>query len=158
MIPNAVASTGPYAGLWSHLKSIDHALERALTRRGSRLTDLDRDRLLALMDLLQGGQPGEQDTPQVIKSLLPYSEIAEPSYGTTLDLRHRIVGIPKFQDWQKSSKKGTESKIARLAKALEDYLNRPRKDLFSQAVPAEEFEILRAVLQELLAEAEVALY
>lgn len=158
MLPNAIASTGPSAGLWSHLKSIDHALERALARRGGPIADLDRDRLLALVELLQGGSSGEQGEHQVAKSLLPYSERAEPSYETALDLRHRILGIQKFQDWQKSSKKGTESKVARLVKAIEEYLSTQRKDLFSQATPVEEFEVLRAVLQELLVELEVALH
>src|SRR5690242_14438250 len=157
MIPNAVASTGPYAGLWSHLKSIDHALERALTLRGARLTELDRDRLRALIDLLQGGL-SEQEASESARSLLPFSVVAEPSYGATLDLRHRLVNVPRFQDWHKSSKKGVESKIARLIKAVEDYLDRPRTSLFSEEIPVEEFEVLRAVLKDLLVEAEAALH
>jgi len=66
MIPNALANTGPYADFWGHLKSIDHALERALNpditspdhdreqtldadKTTPGLTDLDRDRFKALI-------------------------------------------------------------------------------------------------------------
>ena len=48
MIPNAISNTGPYANFWSHLKSIDHTLERiiALSQTES-ITELDKDRLEA---------------------------------------------------------------------------------------------------------------
>ena len=63
MIPNAIASTGPYAGLWSHLKSIDHALRRVLA--DTKLTELAQDRLEALLELLEGRkeQGGTETSP-----------------------------------------------------------------------------------------------
>lgn len=41
MIPNAMTSTGPYAGLWSHLRSIDYTLERVMCTSPHKLTELE---------------------------------------------------------------------------------------------------------------------
>ena len=49
MIPQAIANVGPYADLWSHLKSMQHALLRANAAQNARdLSMLDKERLTAL--------------------------------------------------------------------------------------------------------------
>src|SRR5947208_2936852 len=70
MIPNALAVTGPYAGLWSHLKSMDHALARALdSGNPSSLTALDKERLEALVQFFQRGLVSENSDPSTIAGL-----------------------------------------------------------------------------------------
>lgn len=52
MIPNALSSTGAHADFWSHLKSMDYALERCLDPGVNSIEPLDRDRLTALSNFL----------------------------------------------------------------------------------------------------------
>src|SRR5262245_45777853 len=54
MIPQAITSSGPYADLWSHLKSMIHALKRASAAENTRdLSPLDRERLTDVSKLLK---------------------------------------------------------------------------------------------------------
>ena len=157
MIPNAVVSAGPYASLWSHLKSIDHALERALNAQtAGELAELDRDRLRALVDFLQSGLSPRAPDSQFSTSLCDYS-IASPNYGSAIDLRKRLGTLAAFEDWQKTSKKGFDAKLKRLTGALEDFLERP-SGLLPKSVPREELTVLHAILRSLLLEAETALF
>ena len=52
MIPQAISNVGPYADLWSYLKSMQHALNRAVA--GQNLMELDKERLSALARFLRG--------------------------------------------------------------------------------------------------------
>jgi hypothetical protein len=55
MIPQAIANAGPYADLWSHIKSMQYALGRALkAKNGGDLNSLDKERLTALARFFQG--------------------------------------------------------------------------------------------------------
>ena len=159
MIPNAVASTGPYAGLWSHLKSIDHALERTLAIADPRkLTELDRDRLQTLVEFLQGSLLPNPISPSDTGDLLLHCQTTGPDYSGAIDLRQEIYDVPAFDEWSKSSKKSFEINVQRLIKAVEDVLNEGTPDqLFQQKeIPKKELGVLRAVLQSLLAKTEMA--
>ncbi|HUT11466.1 MAG TPA: hypothetical protein VMY42_13275 [Thermoguttaceae bacterium] len=158
MIPNAVASTGPYAGLWSHLKSINHALERALAAGSSKeLAELDIDRLRALSEFLDGGLSSAPGASGLSTSLVEYSNLTEPDYNAAIDLRSRLAYVPEFDNWLKSSKKGFDTKLQRLIASISNFLS-PSGDLLARETPHQEFEILRAIVQSLLSEAETALH
>lgn len=156
MIPNAVANTGPNAGLWSHLKSLDHALDRALSSSNTQLTELDRDRLSAVAEFLAGGLSQEGQAPAPSLSSLSHATLADENYLALLDLRHKVVNVPAFENWQKASKKGVEAKLQRLLKATQEFL--ATGELFKRSVPRDEFQVIRAIIQALLSEVETALY
>lgn len=158
MMQDAVASTGPYAGLWGHLKSIDHALGRVLVPGDPRrLTALDKDRLQALIGILEG-------------SLTKYPDLAdddaflrcqpfEPDYSVAMDFYEKISDHQDFKAWRKSARESSGDKIKRLVKALNDILSEDNRGLFGRKDSRkQEIEVLRAVLKPLLAETEAALY
>ena len=157
MIPNALADTGPYAGLWGHLKSIDHALARALNETGScRLTDLDKDRLQALLALLQDALGTTDEAMPADADLLLRLEASRSDYSSALDLRGAIESNQAFEKWQKPSKKAFKTDLERLIKALEAHVNSTSDTLFHK-VPRAEFQVLRSIIQSLIANAELAL-
>jgi len=164
MIPNAVASTGPYAGLWSHLKSMDHALERALriTNTG-KLTELDKDRLQALIEFLQGSLPTPPDSSEEADDLFFRRQTTEPDYSGAIDLQQEVHNVHAFEEWSKPSRKSFEINVRRLIKAIEEVLGESTSNTLlpgmrQKEIPRTEFEVLRAILQSLLAETETALY
>jgi hypothetical protein len=161
MIPNAVANTGPYAGLWGHLKSIDHALGRTLDFGDPRkLTGLDRDRLQALIDLLEGSLPKDPDPLNVTIDFLTRCGTTEPDYSTAIDFHREIAEHPAFKEWLKTSKISFEDKVKRLIKSLEVVLVKSTPSslfLTKEEIPQKEFQVIRAVLQSLLDETEAAL-
>lgn len=158
MIPNAVASTGPYAGLWSHLKSIDHALDRVLNASSANnLAELDKERLHALAQLLrQGISPNDSASPPRLDRFVR-SRGGEPEYGSAFDLRQRIVSVAEFESWKKASKQGYEQKLQSLIDATESFVSKLTTSLFAKDVPRSEFEVLRAIVKSLISDAEAAL-
>ena len=172
MIPNALANTGPYADFWGHLKSIDHALERALnpditspnhsieqtlcaSKTTLGLTDLDRDRFKALTLFLGSALASKAEDGESQKSL-SFAVDTHLDYSATIDLRQKITAVKEFEEWQKASKKGFDFKLQRLIDSIENYLSKASGS-FLTGVPSEEFEVLRAIVQSLLSEAEIAL-
>lgn len=172
MIPNALANTGPYADFWGHLKSIDHALERAINtitnadyniertigvgETTSTLTDLDKDRLNAMVLFFKSAlNPRSTDSAEsrTVPSFLVDTHL---DYSSTIDVRQKITAVREFEEWQKTAKKGIESKLQRLIDSVENYLNNASASFIPEA-PKEEFEILQAIIQSLLSEAEIAL-
>ncbi len=157
MIPNAVASTGPYAGLWSHLKSIDHALGRALDSGSlKKLTELDRERIHALTELFRRGLVSSGLSSHVQTDLLVYSQGGDPEYASALELKERIPAVAAFQNWKSARNLGFEKKVQLLIEKAEAFLNKP-SSLFPKDAPREEFEVLRAIVQSLISDAEAAL-
>ncbi len=158
MIPNAMTSTGPYAGLWSHLKSIDHTIER-ITQIDSpdKLSELDKDRLIALEIFLRGGLENDKSPDEKFESLFSHAVLSEPEYTSAIDLRARINTIPAFSNWQKSSKKSYKHKIERLISVIDHYLSESSVLLFPRGGVKEEFEVLRSIIHSLLSDAEIAM-
>lgn len=159
MIPNALANTGPYADLWGHLKSIEHALSRVLddSRGGGFVpASLDRDRLRALLSLLQDA------SDEANKAALPKSgsslgfRACRSDFSSALNLWNAIESNRTFDEWQRTSRKGSKTALDKLVRALDAYLVSDSNKLFPKA-PKREFEILRAILQSLVADAEIAI-
>ena len=172
MIPNALANTGPYADFWGHLKSIDHALERALSpditspdngieqtfgasKTTPGLTDLDRDRFKALILFFKSALTSEAEGSKFQKSL-SFTADTHLDYSATIDIRQKITAVQEFEEWQKTAKKGFDPKLQRLIDSIENYLSKASGSFFPE-IPRKEFEVLRAIVQSLLSEAEIAL-
>lgn len=153
VIPNATASTSPYADHWAQLKSVHYALSRALDPKNQiGLSDLDRERLQALVEALKtvvADQAGSETFKQAGASK---DSVLHP--GT--DLRDQIAAVPEFDAWRKTSKKGVDHNLQRLIQASETFLQ--SRQLFTSKVPREEFEILRAIVRSLVSASEVALH
>ena len=164
MIPNAISNTGPYAGFWSHLKSIDHALARTLDIGDPRnLTELDKDRLKVLVDFLQDGLLSEPASAEELFARFSYSEPTEPDYSSAIDLRGQITSVPDFEEWLKASKESFRVKIQRLVRAIEELVQGASSHdslpgFLRNDIPRKEFEILRAIVKTLLAQTETVLY
>lgn len=153
-----MTSTGPYAGFWSHLKSIDHAIERIIFVKSPReLSELDRDRLIALQKFLKGGLEIDVNSRNLFESLLSHKILSEPEYSSAIDLRTRINDIPEFNNWQKKAKKGYEDKIKRLTDFIDSYLSDSEILLFQKHEDNEEFLVLRSIIHSLLSDAEIAM-
>ena len=159
MIPNALASTGAYAGLWSYLKSIEHALDRALEAENTdSLTELDRERLMSLASFLESGvTPGGLPSLENL-DLSKYAQSGETDYASAIDLRTLIAQVGDFEAWMKSSKMGLEKKVQRLVATLRGFVSPGERSLFHKDFPVEELDTLRAIVQTLLSDAEAALH
>ena len=157
MIPNALASTGAYADLWSHLKSMDHALERCLDPQVVSIEPLDKERISALVSFLRENFiriPREIFTTSD-KSFSPYFTLI---FALDFDLKQRLQDLPALKDWHRGSKMGTEKKIEKLINTIEDFKSNIPKEMFKKNVPQEEFNILRKILHALLSDMQSALY
>ncbi len=151
MIPQAVANAGPYAALWSDLKSMRYALERAMnvSELGS-LAELDRCRLRALAGFLRS-EFDPEPSADGFRSLA----LSEPRFSLDVDLQQMVKDNQAFKDWRHASRMGAKEKIMKLVGALEDYQKRWSSNFFPK--PPEEFQVLHAILSELLRRTEVEL-
>ena len=158
MLPNAIANTGPYASLWSHLRTLRHALERTgADQKVERLTDLDIDRLLALKEFLQTAlDPTDSGVISSEENRTNLEPIRIP-YGFAMDLRSRIVGLDAFSRWKEASKIGYEKKMQGLIHAIDRYLEEVKPRLITVNFPTEEHAVLTCLLDRLLADAEMSL-
>jgi hypothetical protein len=157
MIPQAIASCGPYADLWSHLKSMIHALERAKTVKNTQeLTLLDKERLGDVVTLLR-----TELLPQEEEGNLEFSSLAtvspfDPAYTLGMDLRQFLKEIPEFERWNAAQKLGTDKKLQKLQSALEGYLQNVSANWINSP-PNEEFSLLQTILSSVLTRTESAL-
>ena len=158
MLPNSLASTGPYAGLWSHLKSMDYALERVLNSEEPH-AQLDKERLSDLAEFLRHGLSRPRDAQGNSLNLLSFTQPSSTDYGAAIDLRKVIEEVPQFKRWKQSAKKGFDEMLQRLIDAVEQQAKPSDRGLFPLSDPQrrEEFEILRAILQTLLTDTEAAM-
>jgi len=158
MIPQAIASTGAYADLWSHLKSMTHALDRAQNAQSLKdIADLDKARLLALAEFLKK-ELEEKEVADVLSSGAFLScKSADFSYTLDADLGSILQELPSFKEWLKSQRLAFKEKSTRLEAALEDYVSKVNGTLFPQNPPKAEFTILHNLLSKLLLQTESAL-
>lgn len=159
MIPNALARTGDYADFWSHLKSIDHALARALNDDAPEgVTDLDRERLRALAAFLLAGLGGSANTKAISGENLLASRGHGPVFESFIDLKQQLRSINDFEAWKSNRKMGVEAKVRLLIGAIESYTNDSGKPLLQKMSakdpPVEEFKVLKAILAHLLGDVE----
>ena len=158
MIPQAIANVGPYADLWSHLKSMQHALLRASTTQNPRdLSILDKERLNALARFLKN-ELSLKTTPEVFSFAgFGGQHASEPTYSLDTDLQLMIKSLKIFDEWHAAQKIGFEKKWQKLVSALESYAHNLGGSLLPNQPPREEFQILQKVVSELLLHAESAL-
>jgi len=152
MIPQTLTNIGPYAGLWSDLKSMRHAIDRAM-KPDTKLMELDKARLRTLADFLRN----ELDPKPLGDNEFLSLSSEEPRYSLDIDLRQIVKGLPIFEQWHRSSKMGFKEKTQKLFSALENYIKEFSNSLFENNPPQEEFKIIRAILTELLARTESTL-
>jgi hypothetical protein len=158
MIPQAIASCGPYADLWSHLKSMIHALERARTAKNTQeLTALDKERLRDVVNLLKTelfhrSSEGNLDEFSSLTTASPF----DPAYTLGIDLRQFLKEIPEFERWNSPQKLGADKKLQKLQSALENYLENLSANLLNTP-PKEEFLLLQTILASILVHTESAL-
>ena len=158
MIPQAIANVGPYADLWSHLKSMQYALGRVLkAKNGGDLNSLDKERLTVLASFFHGELSLKTPTDTVSFAGFGGQSSAEPTYSLDFDLQAMIKGLPEFESWHAAAKLGFDKKWQRLVSALETYTNGISGSLLPNQPPREEFQILQRILSELLLRTESAL-
>lgn len=157
MIPQAIASCGPYADLWSQLKSMLHALKRAKDAKNTRdLTPLDRERLTDISELLKTELLHRTGEGNVGFSSLATASPFDPTYTLGLDLRQFLKEIPEFEQWNASQKLGSDRKLQKLQSALDTYIGQLSSNLLNTP-PEEEFSILQTILSSILIHTESAL-
>lgn len=158
MIPQAIANVGPYADLWSHLKSMQHALDRALKAQTVKdLSSLDRERLNALSRFLRS-ELSQKTAPEKFSFAgFGAQPSSEPTYSLDVDLQQLVKSLPEFEEWHAAQKMGFEKKWQKLVAALESYAESLGDSLLPNQQPREEFQIVQKIVSELLLHAESAL-
>jgi hypothetical protein len=158
MIPQAIANVGPYADLWSHLKSMQYALGRALKAHTARdLSKLDKERLDALARFLQSELSLKPASDAFSFAGFGGQSSSEPTYSLDFDLQQMIKGLPEFDEWLVAQKLGFEKKWQKLVSSLEAYTSSLNGSLLPNQPPREEFQILQRIISELLLHTESAL-
>jgi hypothetical protein len=139
------------------LKSMHHAVSRAIDLPSRELVELDRERIADLADFFRGSfAPVEIEEDGLSESLLR-SSTDEISYTPLADIRETVKNVRSFQEWRESSKLGLERKIQTLVASLETFRREMDTDLFAARVPAEEFRIIKEILEHLLRDTQSAL-
>ncbi len=157
MIPSAITSTGPYADVWSYLKSIDHAIERVLDSSVTRATPLDKDRLSALIDLLNNSVAPEVELASESISFMNNIGSPYPDYSSAINLRSKVESNKDFIIWKKKNRKKAEDLLAKLKHAVERYILESDDSLFQLGKHTDELKILQSIMGDLIADAEVAM-
>jgi hypothetical protein len=158
MIPQAIANNGPYADLWSHLKSIQHALMRAIGAQTAKdLSDLDKEQLNGLARFLRSELSQKTEPDAFTFAGFGGQQTNEPTYSLNIDLQQLLRTLPAFEEWHATQKLGFEKKWQRLVAALEAYTGNWGGTLLLNHPPREEFQILQRIISELLVHAESAL-
>lgn len=137
--------------LWDFLKSIEHALERCLSK--SPVTSLDKDRLAALVTFLKGF--GEVDTAphgELAPEHFLFSDDIPERYAAAPDIREKLQALDVFREGSKKklSQKKFEARIRNLKRSVEKYLQDSRTGYLHPPVPKKEFDDLLIALRGLL--------
>jgi len=160
MIPNALASTGAYADFWSHLKSMDYALERCVDLKVLSMEQLDKERLGALAIFFRENFLANSPNNALAfdPDSFPHESASRAKFVPDFDIKQRLQEVSDLRAWHRASKMGLEKKIDKLITALEEFTDKAPKEIFKKDVPVEEFKILRAILHTILSETQSALY
>ena len=125
------------------------------------LSELDRDRLDALISLLHGGLSTAGQSSHLSTSLRDCSVSSGPDFRSGIDLRRRLTRVVEFEEWKKASRLAFDAKVNRLIQTVEGFLHGATGKfpaVVPAVVPQKELEVLHAIVRSLLAEAETALY
>jgi hypothetical protein len=158
MIPQAIKGTGPYAQLWSRLKSMEHALGRLeAASKPTDLTPLDEDRLHALYRFVNSELvPSEHEEVPTRESFLAYQN-TEFGYSLEEDPRSLLKELPSFQIWATGVAFAFEKQVEKLLHDLAQTLNVKRTDHAIVPISPQELKILREFLTALVMRTETAL-
>jgi hypothetical protein len=156
MIPHAITNTGSYVELWSQLKAIQHALQRA-GHGANKPTELDRELLERLADMLRGALHEEKPTGELNRYFESLTS-QETEGALNLDLRQNLKDTPEFDAWLSTLKLGIDKKIQRLIAALENYIQESKNGLIAVRLPDDEFKILGTVVARLLVQVESCMH
>lgn len=142
------------AHLWNLLKSIDHAINRALELHPpQRLAPLDKDRLSILAEILRDSihRQSTKDSPNETDFSIPDPQ---PWQATSkLDLIGAGRRAHKFETWLEGSKIGPEKKLQRLSDRLNRFVADLPAMIYPKDLPREELEVLSALIRQCLIEA-----
>src|SRR5882672_11668919 len=148
MIPQAIANTGPYSGLWSRIKSMMHALDRVLEAKTHKdLSELDRSRIFSLVKFLKF-----EASKKICEEPLEYATLSstltrDPSYFLEVDVLDLIKDLPEFQNWNHYKSLGVEKRLNKILETVQNYAQTASfKTLIANDPPREEINILRALL------------
>ncbi|HEV7402660.1 MAG TPA: hypothetical protein VGO11_07045 [Chthoniobacteraceae bacterium] len=158
MIPQAIASSGVYADLWSHLKSMDHALLRVSRASNMKqIAELDKSRLKSLGEFLRHELDGKEAAEDVSFQAFLSHRPADFGYSLDVDLRLVLAELPSFKQWLRTQRLGFRDKAAKLIAAVDGYSAKIDESLFPSSVPQDEFAILHELLCKVLSQTESAL-
>ena len=145
MLPNSLSSLNAYTGLWSHLTSMDHTLDRVIRRKGE-VTELDQEILKNTKTLLMSFVSESEDkTTQDLVNDLVLGDQSEIQFG-----EFDILELLKGTEFPATTKR-FDQKVKTFANAIDNFL--VNKGLFVDKVPVE-FESIQKLIQILLAETE----
>ena len=156
MTDNAV-----HADLWSHLKSMDHAVERVLAAaaKGCPLHELDKECIEALRDLLTETRTQTSEGDVISVEAILASKGKRWDYAFDFDFKKQLKELPQFRDYLQARRIGFEKKVDRLVGAINKFLQEfptKTKTLLVRAedIPQAALEVMDAWLKELLREVE----
>lgn len=156
MIPQIIASTGAYVNSWRRLKSMQHALHRALTVTDpSELSPLDREGLEDVAEFFRVALSDESAGQTQPAAFLSAPAQPELDYALPIELRQRTKETKAFEAWLNSQ--GYEKKIQRLIKTIRRYCHDWKNGLIAGRVPKDEFMVSHEILSTLLSRAESAM-
>ena len=156
MIPQAITSKDPTGDLWSHIKSMLHAINRV---EAGKLSRLDRSRLSDLEAFVRQELTSSNTANELNAAALMKARPDHYTYALDIDLQKQLHDLPSYESWLKS--KTHSQKEARLQKSLNEWLDSlpPLGSFEAVSVPPipNEFNILRDLLANLLDHTEAAL-
>lgn len=149
MIHSVVSNTGPYAHLWSNLKSFEYSLERAESKNRNQITKLDEERLEALIEFFED----VVSTQSTISVTNLSSWSSQHKYTWAIDFRS-IIKTALFDPNKPTENKFSDKKVRQLVKPIKEFLQEKNGELFS----LEPQPLLKKTLKNLLTNTELSMY
>jgi hypothetical protein len=158
MIPHGIKSTGPYAELWSQLKSMSHSLNRAAAAKDiSEVAELDKGRLVALAAFLkQELEPFDAAGALSNAGFLTF-EASDLSYSFEEDVRTLLEDLASFTDWLKQEGIDANEKTAKLIASVREFSRSLSSGNLPTPRPSLELQIVKELLAKLVLRTESAL-
>jgi hypothetical protein len=155
MMPQAMKNVGPYADLWSQLKSMEHAVSRVENASDpADIAELDKERFEAMVSFVkQELEPLEGDVVFSKESFLAY-EASELNYLFEDDIKSLLENQDSFKNWLQSKNLPFKEKTHMLLKSVESYLEAISESKIPGQAPKTELEIFRDLLSSLLSRIE----
>ncbi len=154
MLPEAIANKEAYAALWCRFVAMDHALKKSLEIENiTELSELDKERLGRLVSFLE--QSIQEKFPYealLTHAMMPY----ENEDSSFFPIQNALEEFKKVEEFNNSSKQTPKKKVEKLIRSLKEFLNDRDLKLIKNKSYEQEFTVLRAILKELIIEAEAS--